>query len=83
MARVVLFATLAHQFTNGLTELEIPADNYRELLTALETRFPGIAQTLRSRTAVAIDGEIFQEPYLESIGPHSEVFFLPQIEGGS
>ena len=30
----------------------------------------------------AIDGEIFQDPYLEPIEPDSEVFVLPKIGGG-
>ena len=32
--------------------------------------------------AVAIGGEIFREPFLESIGEDSEVFFLLRIEAG-
>jgi hypothetical protein len=32
--------------------------------------------------AVAIDGQIYQDPFLEPISPNSEVFFLPRIGGG-
>ena len=48
----------------------------------LELKFPGIRDRLSERTAVAIDGEIFQDPLLQSIDEHSEVYFLPAIEGG-
>ena len=41
-----------------------------------------MGERLRDGVAVAIDGEIFQEPFLETIGEDSEVFFLPQIEAG-
>jgi hypothetical protein len=32
--------------------------------------------------AVAIDGEIFNDPMLEAVGPDSEVHFLPRVGGG-
>ena len=32
--------------------------------------------------AVAIDGEIYQDPYPETIDADSEVYFLPKIGGG-
>jgi len=48
----------------------------------MDERFPGIAKHLSQKTAVAIDGEIFQDPFLESIQFDSEIYFLPMIEGG-
>jgi sulfur carrier protein ThiS len=32
--------------------------------------------------AVAIDGEIYQNAFLEKVEPNSEVAFMPPIEGG-
>jgi sulfur carrier protein ThiS len=32
--------------------------------------------------AVAVDGEIYQDGWLEPIGPDSEVHLLPRIGGG-
>ena len=32
--------------------------------------------------AVAIDGQIYQQAYLETLRAHSEVYFMPKIEGG-
>jgi hypothetical protein len=32
--------------------------------------------------AVAIDGEIIHDPFLEAVGPDSEVHFLFRISGG-
>lgn len=68
--------------THGIRELEVTASSYRELVVALEKRFEGISDVLLNRTAVAIDGEIIQTPFLEAIGPDSEVFFMARIEGG-
>lgn len=82
MAKVVLQTEVASQFTGGVTRLDIEATDVRNLIKALDQQFPGMGDRLRTKTAVAIDGEIFQEPFLESIGPNSEVHFLPMIEGG-
>ena len=82
MAKVVLPLDAARAFAGGVTHLDIPASDVRQLLKALDERFPGLGQRLRTRTAIAIDGEIFQEPFLEPVGADSEVYFLPAIEGG-
>ena len=37
---------------------------------------------LEAGMAIAIDGEIYADPFLEPIGPDSEVYFLPRIGGG-
>lgn len=82
MAKVVLQTEVAREFTDGQAEIEIMADDVRHLIKLLDERFPGIANRLKERTAVAIDGEIFQEPMLQSISSNSEVYFLPMIESG-
>lgn len=82
MAKVVLPLDAARAFANGETHVEVEAVDVRSLLQALDLRFPGIGQRLRTGTAVAVDGEIFQDPYMERVRPDSEVYFLPAIEGG-
>ena len=82
MAKVVLPHEVARTFAGGIAEHQVAAGDVRELLDNLDTLFPGIGERLRLRMAVAIDGEIFQDPFIEAIRPHSEVFFLPAIEGG-
>ena len=82
MAKVVLPLDAARAFANGETQVEVEACDVRSLLRVLDQRFPGIGQRLRTGTAVAVDGEIFQDPYLEAVKPDSEVYFLPAIEGG-
>jgi len=82
VATVVLRPEVARDFTNGQAELEITAHDVRQLLRRLDEKFPGIGDRLRERTAVAIDGEIFQDPFLQPIRDNSEVYFLPMIEGG-
>lgn len=82
MAKVVLPIDAARAFANGVTHLDIVANDVRQLLKALDEQFPGLGDRLRTRTAIAIDGEIFQEPFLEPVRADSEVYFLPAIEGG-
>ena len=80
MARVV-FPDHLRQHTNGTEELRIECNNYRALVKQLEVKFPGIEEVLE-KTAVAIDGQIYQDAWLEPIQPNAEVFFMHRIEGG-
>lgn len=81
MAKVV-FPTHLQRYTDGTRELEVDAASFRALVRKLDTRFPGIEDVLLEKVAVAIDGEITQEPLLESIDADSEVHFLERIGGG-
>ena len=67
--------------TNGEREVKVPAASFRELLLALEARWPG-CQAVFSRCAVAIDGQIYQDAFLEPLEADSEIFFMQRIEGG-
>ena len=81
MARVFLPQALAPR-AGGLLEHEVEGRNVRALLSALEARFPGLGAELDGRVAVAIDGEIYNDPLLEAVEPDSEVHFLPRVGGG-
>ena len=80
MAKVVLpdsFVTV----TQGPRELTSNAECYRDLVNELKSKWPALTEALE-KTAVAIDGQIYQDAWLEPIGPDSEVFFMARIEGG-
>jgi hypothetical protein len=81
MARV-FFPEHLTRYTNGTRELEVDVSSFRELLAVLEQRFPGIESRVVGKVAVAIDGDIINDPYLDPIRPDSEVYFLHRIEGG-
>ncbi|HEX3208269.1 MAG TPA: MoaD/ThiS family protein [Geminicoccaceae bacterium] len=81
MAHVVLTRNLA-QFTDGESELELEAANIRQLLRELAARYPRLEPHLGDGLAVAIDGEIFQDAWLEPIPAGSEVHIIPRIAGG-
>ena len=80
MARIV-FPDHLLPATNGDREIEVTVENYRDLLVVLEARWPGIGERL-AKSAVAIDGQIYQDAFLEPIAANSEVFFMSRIEGG-
>lgn len=80
MARVVFPSNLMN-YTNGVSEMEVSCSTFRELVHQLNNLYPGIGDDLR-KSAVAIDGQIYQDAWFEKIGPTSEVFFMQRIEGG-
>ena len=80
MVRVVLSSSMA-ELTGGMREVELAVGNYRELILALCEQWPQMAGLIE-RSAVAIDGQIYQDAFAEALAPGSEVFFMPRIEGG-
>ena len=83
MAHVVLTTDLSRQFANGESRFDIEAGSIRHLVRALEERFPGLGtQIEQAGMIVAIDGEIYSDPFLERIKEDSEVCFLPALGGG-
>ncbi len=77
----VTFPDQLSKHTNGQHEVSCEAGNYRDLLIELEKLFPGIRLVLEEQ-AVAIDGQIYQDAFLEPLQSDSEIFFLQKIEGG-
>lgn len=83
MARVVLTTELSRQFTGGKTEVEVDAGTIRHVVRKLEEAYPGLGATIQEAgMIVAIDGEIYHDPFLETVKEDSEVCFLPALGGG-
>ena len=80
MALVVFSSEL--QRLTGDTSVVLDVSDYRQLISALERRYPGLRAEELLKMAIAIDGDIVQDPLLESIGDNSEVHFLFRISGG-
>ncbi len=81
MARV-FFPDHLTQYTTGIREFDVEASNFRDLVAYLEVRFPGITDILIGKVAVAIDGDIVHDPFLDPLRKDSEVYFLHRIDGG-
>jgi molybdopterin converting factor small subunit len=69
------------ELAGGIREVELAVGDYRELTLALCEQWPQMA-ALIERSAVAIDGQIYQDAFAEALASGSEVFFMPRIEGG-
>tara|TARA_Y100000994_G_scaffold35149_1_gene25720 strand:- start:237 stop:488 length:252 start_codon:yes stop_codon:yes gene_type:complete len=83
MARIILTDSLSKQFTDGNSDFEIVAPSVRSLIRELDNRYPGLGTQISDGTlSVAIDGDIYQDAFLEELQPDSEVAFLPKIGGG-
>lgn len=81
---VVHFSTDQRQHTGGLSEIAISAANVRELVRQLSELYPSLNAHLveTSSTAVAIDGEIIPDPWLEELTATSEVYLVRPLAGG-
>lgn len=82
MPRVIVSSTMCQEYLGDVTEIEVEASTIRALIRELDARFPGLGAQVDESMAVAIDGVICQDTYLEPIGPDSEVYLIPKIAGG-
>ncbi len=69
------------RFTDGAAEVEVEAGNVKQLIAKLEEKFPGIAAILED-SAVAINGEIVNDPAYESVPAGAEIYFVTKAAGG-
>jgi molybdopterin converting factor small subunit len=69
------------QYAGGQESIVVDAPRLPELMAALRARFPQIADRL-DEMAVAIDGDIYQDPGYQPLRADSDVHFVPRIAGG-
>lgn len=87
MATVYIPAAL-RELTGGVDRLELEAASVRQIVVALEARWPALQGRLRQGDelagglAVCVDGAISSRGLLAKVGPTSEVHFIPAIGGG-
>jgi len=82
MANVIVSSKMCEPWLGDLREFEVEAATVRALIRELDRRYPGLGAQVDESMAVAIDGVICQDSYLEPIGPDSEVCLIPKIAGG-
>jgi molybdopterin converting factor small subunit len=78
---VVHFPDQLREYTGGLEAVVIPASRVHDLVDAVVSRFPGLA-TAVDEMAIAVDGEIYPASTYATLGPDSDVCFVPRIAGG-
>ncbi len=81
MAKII-FNSAQLQITNGVQQTELAVKNYRELLKELVRLYPGMSVDDLGNYMVMIDGLLIQTPFLEKLGPESEVIFINKIAAG-
>jgi molybdopterin synthase sulfur carrier subunit len=87
MALVFIPAQL-RGLTGGESQIELPAASVREVVEALEVRFPGMKERLCQGDELApglqlsIDHVMSSRGLRTKLGPKSEVHFLPAFGGG-
>ena len=85
----VFVPTMLLTLTGGVKQVDMEADNVRQVIDHLETLYPGMRDRLvesgqiRSNLAVAVDGEVARMGLFEKIGEAREIHFVPAIGGGS
>jgi len=86
---VVWIPALIRPLTEGKSQVEVKGETVREIVEALEIRYPGVAARLvedgriRPGLSVAVDGAVGNKGLREPVGPDSEVHFVPAMTGGS
>ena len=87
MAQVFIPASLRPQ-ADGTRSLDLPGDTVRDLVLALEARYPALVgrlrdgDSLRPGLCVAIDSQLSVLGLRQAVPPQCEVHFLPTIGGG-
>jgi molybdopterin synthase sulfur carrier subunit len=69
------------QFTGGVAIIELDAGRVKDVLDMLAALYPALQPQL-DEMAVAIDGEIYQQPGYQALNSKSEVHLVPRIAGG-
>ena len=85
----VYIPSLMQKLTDGKSKVEIEGATIRQIITQLDSQYPGIKERLvednriKGNISVAVDGEITPLGMLEKVSENSEVHFLPAIGGGA
>jgi molybdopterin synthase sulfur carrier subunit len=84
----VFIPPLLRPMAGGAESVVVPGKNVRQVIDALDERFPGIgphlrdAESLRPGLTVVIDSDVSPRGLLQKVDADSEVHFLPAIGGG-
>ena len=86
---VVWIPALLRDLTGGMAQVSVAGASVREVIEALEERYPGVKdrlvedERLRPNIIVIVDGVMSQKRLRERVSEGSEIHFLPAISGGS
>jgi len=84
----VWIPSLLRELTGGATTVPAAGNTVREVIDALDATYPGLKarlcqdNRLRPGMSVAVDGTASRLGLRQSVGPDSEIHFLPSVSGG-
>ena len=85
----VFIPSLLEGLTGGARTVAVPGRNLRQVINALEERFPGMKERLLDEDGklipeimAAIDGETAHLGLLQPVNEATEIQFVPAIGGG-
>jgi molybdopterin synthase sulfur carrier subunit len=84
----VFIPPLLRDVTGDTDEVEVSGASVRQIVAALEARFPGLRERLcvddglRPGLSVAVNGVVSSLGLLQKVPDGSEVHFLPAVGGG-
>ena len=78
---IVRFSSDLARYT-GEAEVEVEALDYRSLIDELINAFPELANSEIKELALALDGELIQEPLLIEFQESAELHFVPRLAAG-
>jgi molybdopterin synthase sulfur carrier subunit len=79
---------LLRDLTAGAQSIVVPGETVRDLIAALDARYPGLADrlieegALRRGLVLMVDGVTSRQGLRTRVRPESEVHFVPAIGGG-
>ena len=81
MVKVVIWGSL-RAVTDGEAEVEVEAATFKDVITQLEAKHPGLKPRIERGVSLAIDGTIYREAWFMPVRPDSEVVLMPLMVGG-
>jgi len=81
MVKVTIWGSL-RSATDGIAEVEVEASNFKQVLTQLEQKHPGLRAQFEAGVSLAIDGKIYRDDWFASVKQDSEVVLMPFMVGG-
>lgn len=85
---IIHIPTQLRSLAGGSERVDVPGENLRQVVAALDAAHPGLADrllkdgALSPGLAVSIDGTFTNRGLLAKVRPQSEIYFLPAIGGG-
>ena len=81
MIEVQLGANL-RSMAGGRTSFLVEAASIKQLLDRLGETYPELMPLLERGVAVAIDGKLYRDSWLQPVPDGAEVFLMPRVAGG-